>query len=278
MTHETDYIHVVGHSLGGAVATLVAAKLARKDIPVRLYTFGSPRVGIVGTHEALWRGIGTENVYRVSHDLDPITLVGPFPYVHLAPHAKDTFNLMYRSPTGNLLSTDNHDMRGYLRTIAQLDWVGLVTRAESTDFQTEVLVKWLLYGDDSPSWLKRASIRTLSLLLQMIRVVLARDVSTLLVSTSALDLLAEVLIKGYFRIKELGDEVHRILGFAAQWAGVAMAKGEAFTAEILRRILSAMTVSLRTIAYQALTLPPLMQDIPPLVLPGLWSLTGGGPL
>lgn len=37
---------VTGHSLGGALATLAAARLARESIPVAgVYTFGSPRVG-----------------------------------------------------------------------------------------------------------------------------------------------------------------------------------------------------------------------------------------
>jgi triacylglycerol lipase len=39
-------VWITGHSLGGALATLAAARLREKDLPVHgLYTFGSPRVG-----------------------------------------------------------------------------------------------------------------------------------------------------------------------------------------------------------------------------------------
>lgn len=39
---DADVVHCVGHSLGGAVATLMAAHFAAKGKAVKLYTFGSP--------------------------------------------------------------------------------------------------------------------------------------------------------------------------------------------------------------------------------------------
>lgn len=59
-------VHCVGHSLGGAVATLVAAHYAAKGKAVRLYTFGSPRVGAFGTHEAIEHKIRKKHIYRVA--------------------------------------------------------------------------------------------------------------------------------------------------------------------------------------------------------------------
>ncbi|XQF94232.1 lipase family protein (plasmid) [Pseudoalteromonas espejiana] len=49
----TDCIHLVGHSLGGALATLSADWIrAEYSIPVKLYTFGSPRVGLENFSQA----------------------------------------------------------------------------------------------------------------------------------------------------------------------------------------------------------------------------------
>ncbi len=43
---QSRQVWVTGHSLGGALAVLLAATLRENDVPVRgLYTFGSPRVG-----------------------------------------------------------------------------------------------------------------------------------------------------------------------------------------------------------------------------------------
>lgn len=43
--HTKRSISVCGHSLGGAMATIAAARLANEGYSVMLYTFGSPRVG-----------------------------------------------------------------------------------------------------------------------------------------------------------------------------------------------------------------------------------------
>jgi pimeloyl-ACP methyl ester carboxylesterase len=53
LIEKAHIVHCVGHSLGGAVATLVAAHYAARGKAVRLYTFGSPRVGALGTHAAI---------------------------------------------------------------------------------------------------------------------------------------------------------------------------------------------------------------------------------
>ncbi|KAK6024041.1 triacylglycerol lipase, partial [Ostertagia ostertagi] len=71
---DADVVHCVGHSLGGAVATLIAAHFAALKKDVKLYTFGSPRVGAFGTFSAFHRAIKQENIFRVAHDLDPISL------------------------------------------------------------------------------------------------------------------------------------------------------------------------------------------------------------
>lgn len=44
-SHEKRPIHITGHSLGGAIATIVAVELAKDGYEVNLCTFGSPRVG-----------------------------------------------------------------------------------------------------------------------------------------------------------------------------------------------------------------------------------------
>ena len=72
--HPDKDIYITGHSLGGALATLASFDIAaNKQRPVRLYTYGAPRVGLSDfriAHEKI-----VPDSYRVVIDGDPITRV-----------------------------------------------------------------------------------------------------------------------------------------------------------------------------------------------------------
>jgi hypothetical protein len=72
-------LHCVGHSLGGALAALIANKYSQNGSPlaVKLYTFGSPRV-FYGHGDKL-KNVST---FRVFHNADPVPMLGPYPLMH----------------------------------------------------------------------------------------------------------------------------------------------------------------------------------------------------
>lgn len=71
---------VLGHSLGGALATHAAISLQAKKMRVfQLYTFGSPRVGDVKFSEWFERSFADTDRNRVTHGHDPVP--------HLPPHS-----------------------------------------------------------------------------------------------------------------------------------------------------------------------------------------------
>ena len=74
---------VVGHSLGGALATLCAAELmyTYNLTDLQLYTFGSPRVGNAAFAEAMRNS--TLDHKRMTHDRDVVPTV---PFEHLGFH------------------------------------------------------------------------------------------------------------------------------------------------------------------------------------------------
>ena len=43
---QTEHVWITGHSLGGALAVLAAARLVQQGITPQVYTFGQPRVGL----------------------------------------------------------------------------------------------------------------------------------------------------------------------------------------------------------------------------------------
>lgn len=78
-------VHCVGHSLGGAIATLAAdwIKSAGVAPQVNLYTFGSPRVGLDQFAKRCTTRLVVDNIYRVYHKTDPVPMVPTWPFVHV---------------------------------------------------------------------------------------------------------------------------------------------------------------------------------------------------
>jgi len=276
---KADVVHCVGHSLGGAVATLIAAHYANSGKTVKLYTFGSPRVGAMGAHVALERRIGKENIYRVAHDLDPISLIGPFPYVHVNGTAKDSNNMTLPSPTGSLLSTMNHDMALYIDSVggADMTWGNVRGFATRVDHDNCVLARWLLHEDNNPGWVQYASAKTLTILFKLFAHVLKTISTSLILGLTAVDLLAEILLKGLYKAKQLGEQIMTLLGHAATWAGIKMASGANFSAQIISLILSKMLATLRQLALVALASPARGLVPLPLIIGGAaWVLSSCG--
>ncbi len=250
-----DMVHCVGHSLGGAVATLLAAHYAARGKAVKLYTFGSPRVGAFMTYGTLQKRIGQDNIFRVAHDLDPISLIGPFPYIHVNPSPKDANNMTLPSPTGSLLSTANHDMNRYIESVGGLDWDNVRKFSAQVDHDNALIARWLLHKDNDPGWVQYASAKTLGLLFKLFSFVLKGISTSLILGLTAIDLLAEVLLNGLYKIKALGDQLLQLLGYAAQWAGIKIASGADFTARMIGLILAKMVASVQQLAANALAHP-----------------------
>lgn len=75
-------ILLAGHSRGGAHATIAAARLIVRGVPVlRLHTYGSPRVGNKRFGKYIARHIGEAR--RYSYESDPVTRLPRFGYKHV---------------------------------------------------------------------------------------------------------------------------------------------------------------------------------------------------
>lgn len=67
---QADYVCVTGHSLGGALALIAAARLKMKGIKTSVYTYGQPRVGLgdfaerfsVEFPQRLWRFVNQSDI------------------------------------------------------------------------------------------------------------------------------------------------------------------------------------------------------------------------
>jgi len=72
-------VHCIGHSLGGAVASLAADWVkSNKGLPVKLYTFGAPKPGMMLFASRLSQKIGKQNIFRAYHATDPVPMIPLF--------------------------------------------------------------------------------------------------------------------------------------------------------------------------------------------------------
>ncbi len=251
--NSADVVHCVGHSLGGAVATLIAAHYAARGHNVKLYTFGSPRVGFGDAYSAIENKIRPENIYRVAHDLDPITLIAPYPFIHVQPEPMDLNNLTLKSPLGELFGFANHDMGEYIGTVKDEDWNGLRNASASVDHSNSVLCRMLLHESRDTGWVAYGSVKALSLLFNMFSFVLKGMSTSIILGLTALDFLAEILMKGLYGLRTLGRKIYTLLKYAATWAGIATVQDMEFTEQIIKNILSRMLTALRQLSTDALS-------------------------
>lgn len=251
---DADVVHCVGHSLGGAVATLVATHFRGRGKAVKLYTFGSPRVGALGSSAAMEQLLGKQNIYRVAHDLDPVTMVGPYPFSHINGLPTDDNNMILLSPTGKLLSVANHDMREYVASVGRNDmtWANVRLSSQVVDRDNAVLARWLLRSSDNPGWMTQGAAQGLSYLMKAFNHVLTTAGFVGVMGLTAIDLFCVTLANNLTRQAEAHPELMGWLQQAAGWARLVITGVADITAKVIRGILVAMMSVLRPIATLAI--------------------------
>jgi triacylglycerol lipase len=137
-------VHCLGHSLGGAVASLAADWVARHTKhTVKLYTFGAPRVGTDWFVKSTTTSIGSKHIHRAFHRTDPVPMVPLYPFMH-APYKGESHYLNSEAP---LFSGEAHKMENYIHSVLKKSWTDI------TDVQDNI------YGSEGEveRWLKSKS-------------------------------------------------------------------------------------------------------------------------
>jgi pimeloyl-ACP methyl ester carboxylesterase len=128
-------VHCVGHSLGGALATLVADYLLSNGVTnIKLYSFGCPRVGVKSFSRNLTNKLTKQNIFRVYHEADPVSMVPIFPFSHL-PDNSTSYVLPWN---GMNISAFAHKMDNYAGTIKDADWGALPKPIASVNLDEQI--------------------------------------------------------------------------------------------------------------------------------------------
>ncbi|MGH1472325.1 MAG: lipase family protein [Cellvibrionaceae bacterium] len=233
---DATNVHCIGHSLGGAVANLAADWV--KDSyskNVKLYTFGSPRVGLGlgGFANSLTTKLKEENIHRVYHGNDPVPMFPVFPYMH-APQPKDGY---YLSFNGRLMSIQAHFMKNYISTVSESRWESMSSFSSGLPSYAS-LKNWLTADirvslNDAGAWEKINHIFR-----YLFQSVLATVFQPILVGgLTAIDQLAMMLHRGIDFSVDAADWVFYLIRRMMQMMGMKIVESfEQLTEALIRMI------------------------------------------
>lgn len=247
---DLSTIHVVGHSLGGAIATLVADSLGDTGCKLQLYTFGAPRAG-VGLHaEYLTRRIGAENIHRVYHDTDPVPMVPVFPYSHM-PWRENAYRL--KGP-GKVICLDAHMMPQYRRSVGGASWRSLpVLQSGLGSFeQAEAWLKDAADAGGTSIMLSATALRWILSALDWILKQIGHGAGlAVLGGATIIDTLAQLLYTGALQSVRLAMMIRNLIGAIMSFLGRSVAAATNITVAFVEYVLSLLFHFISNIAKRA---------------------------
>ena len=253
-------IHIMGHSLGGAVATLVADWVRTNTAHnAQLYTFGAPRVGFESFAKQFTERLSAQYQHRVFHETDAIPTTPVFPFTH-APSP----GVGYELSSKELGLFDAHRMTEYIESVANQSWKQLDRRLPSFTRET-ILQKWII--ETKPFVLADAI--GISKISQTIAMLIAKKVDGHFVEaniwagsgSTIADSLARLFHEGVTKESLLDEGPKLFFLFLAKLArslgmrikGKIVEKLEEMTLQTIRQIFNALMLKVRMIVDKALS-------------------------
>jgi triacylglycerol lipase len=247
-------IHLVGHSLGGATATILADYL-RNTAGIKLYTFGAPRAGSLGQSRFLTSKLGADSIFRVYHDTDVVPMVPIYPFAHLP----TTTNQYLLRGNGALVSIAAHGMASYTRSVSDASWRSLDTlqqRRFSLETVDDVLEMASTRGTGN-SMLSARLLRLIGQALSLLLGTMTQQVGTLLfVSATVLDQMAAVLAWGAAQSMATARATRALIEMILRFTGRVIVAGANITTAFIRWILQMLYTFIATSARRAISLGP----------------------
>lgn len=240
---STGTIHCIGHSLGGAVASLVADWASKNTVNrTRLYTFGAPRVGTDWFVKNTTDSIGSHNMFRAYHRTDPVPMVALYPFMQ-APYRETGYFIYSAEP---LASGAAHSMVKYIKSVSNLSWEQLSALPDKP-YNIEIAIE---------SWLKsRSPVHSSSATFwrwvdsALIYVLKKVAISSILVlqgvfigAFTLADKIAYILAKGIDLAENISVWVERLMRKLMQALGMKIAKSrKELTRALIKRVLRRIT-------------------------------------
>ncbi|SEA23633.1 lipase family protein [Microbulbifer marinus] len=246
-------IHCLGHSLGGALATIAAEWVSKNTIhKPRLYTYGSPRVGLIGFSENCTSLLKEENIFRVYHRTDIVPCIPIWPFMHTPSSGREYF-----LPSPGLVPWSKyHDMRHYNDSVGKKSWsqIYAMRPPKRTDSGIETWLKSKsIIGPtiSSIEWLNDAIIYVLKKCFEFAGRLIDLTASTYF---TLMDRLAYILRKGIELSEKVSGWVLLLMQKIAQFLGMRkLIETADITREFMRQLLLKLSARVNEISKQALS-------------------------
>ncbi|WP_077339015.1 lipase family protein [Pseudocolwellia agarivorans] len=247
--HKPRCLHVVGHSLGGAIAELTAIWASESGIKTKLYTFGSPRVVL---RDSVHRAAMNIEHYRVTHGADPVPCVPTWPFTHTVGEYQTAMN------DGSFFAFSAHSMAksapGYINTVAAYkDYKSMGSSLKTMHYRHTVLKYEQRHNASfSKRWQQIITDALLTLLKTTGQYGFIAGQAALGVGLSFYDILARCLHESIVKSPEVAEELRGVLGHMLVFVGKRTQAVTEMSAKFIRWVLGLMIKTLYTAAKQAI--------------------------
>jgi len=248
-------VHIVGHSLGGAIGTLVAEwiKVKNKAANVKLYTFGCPRVGLSRYADVCTDLVEVDNIYRVYNPTDVIPMVPTYPYVHV-PMPGVKFYASHHNTIWTPVSITAHFMTNYIKGVRGQTWDTLSKPQAPADFDSQVQY-WLA----TQNWASM-SVHGIRMIYSALAFILKKILqatgkvfdATAYGATTLLDMMAVYLEKGARAVNEVGGYVVALMRNILKALGIIASIPKNLTAASIRWVFQCLSATLNFMAKAAM--------------------------
>jgi len=194
--NKVHTVHCIGHSLGGALATICGDWISSSysNWKPYIYTFGSPRVGLHTFASCCTKNVGAERIFRAYHKTDIVPCIPIWPYIHTPSSGRD----YYLPSPGIVPMAEYHGMDHYIDSVTDRDW-GALAGLREAEKDDNSIARWL--KDSTPvgltitsiEWLNRALVYVLEKCLNGAAWVISKAATT---SLTLMDRLAYIMQKG----------------------------------------------------------------------------------
>ncbi len=188
-------VHCIGHSLGGALATIcgdwIYSHNKRKPY---IYSFGSPRVGLYSFASSCTSRVGAQRIFRCYHKTDIVPCIPIWPFIHTPVAGQD----YYLPSPGIIPMAEYHGMDHYIDSVEDKSW-SMLAGLRDIGKDEKGIERWL--KDKGPvgitvssiEWLNQALLYVLKKCIDGAAWLVSKAFST---SFTLMDQLAYILKKG----------------------------------------------------------------------------------
>ncbi len=245
-------VHCIGHSLGGAVATVCAEWIAKSYSTPYLYTFGSPRVGLMGFANSCTQRLGQQRIFRAYHRTDIVPFVPSWPFIHTPDKGRD-----YYLPSPGIIPWKTyHSMDRYIQSVQNRSWKAIGSRPNT--HSNGAIENWLKQNTvvaftlSNIEWLNDAIVYVLKKCVNKVGWGISNTFGSAL---TLMDKMAYILKKGIDLAQSISTSVVHLLNKMMLMLGYSQNTVYAmeYTHAIIRRLFMRLQYRLMNHANQALS-------------------------